>query len=252
MEAQAYQKMAQEQTEHWWFKARREILEQALFSLNLTPDSKILEAGCGPGGNLNLLAKFGDVSAVEMDDFARNFARKHTPNLPILKGWLPDNMPFPDKSFDLICLFDVLEHIENDKEALVKLGQLLKEGGKIILSIPAFQWLYGPHDKAHHHFRRYNEKEIRYKAHDAGLKVNYLNFFNSFLFPLVLLSRLMDKLAPNKNSLSARQPSVLSNRFFYRIFRLEKRRVMKKKFMFGASLLVILELNTTQPNLLKK
>lgn len=244
MEAQAYQKMAQEQEDHWWFKARREIIEQALFSLNLPSGCQILETGCGPGGNLEMLGKFGKVTAVEMDDFARNFAKKHSPDTSIVKGWLPDNMPFPDKTFDLICLFDVLEHIENDQEALNKLKFLLKKEGKIILSVPAFQWMYGSHDKMHHHFRRYNVKELTNIAQSAGLRVIHMNFFNVYLFPLVLLSRLVDKIIPKTKSLSARQPSLLSNRFFYWLFRKEKSKIMTKKFPFGASLIAILEIDT--------
>ena len=109
MREDIYHDMAKQQETHWWFKARREILHTILKKYIPTKRADILEIGCGTGGNLLMLKKFGRVSAMEMDKFASDYASKTT-GIAVKKGWLPDNIPF-QKKFDVICMFDVLEHI---------------------------------------------------------------------------------------------------------------------------------------------
>ena len=180
MNPAAYIEMAETESRHWWFLGRRAILSRVIANLALPQNSKILEVGCGTGGNLKMLAKFGEVSALEMDATAREIAAKKTNNLyDIRAGFCPDDIPFNDQQFDLICMFDVLEHIEKDDETLTSLKKLLNKNGRILITVPAYQWLYGPHDEFLHHKRRYSAGELREKFSIAGLhpiklRINYL------------------------------------------------------------------------------
>ena len=128
-----------------------------------------MEAGCGTGGNLQLLASFGDIAAFELDEEARRIAASKMP-IDIAEGALPDRIPFPGKSFDVIGAFDVIEHVEKDVESMAALGARLAPGGRLIITVPAFSWLWSPHDETHHHFRRYTRSEMHGKLLAAGLQ----------------------------------------------------------------------------------
>ena len=109
-----------------------------------------------------MLAEFGEISALEMDSNARAIASKKTNNLyDIRAGYCPDEIPFRDQRFDLICMFDVLEHIEHDTETLMAIKKLLTKHGRILITVPAYQWLYGAHDEFLHHKRRYSANQLK-------------------------------------------------------------------------------------------
>ena len=115
MDPEAYIEMDKTESMHWWFTGRRAILSNILSGLNLPINAEILEIGCGTGGNLQMLAEHGEVSALEIDTNARQIASEKTNNAFNIKaGCCPDEIPFEPQSFDLICLFDELEHIDQD------------------------------------------------------------------------------------------------------------------------------------------
>jgi len=242
MNPEAYLEMAETEARHWWFLGRRAILAKMIGSLNLPQNSKILEVGCGTGGNLQMLATFGEVSALEMDATARAIAAKKTNNLyDIRAGFCPDNIPFHEQQFDLICMFDVLEHIEKDTETLISIKQLLKKNGRILLSVPAYQWLYGPHDEFLHHKRRYSAKELRKKFVASGFQPLKISYFNTFLFPLAAIVRLKDKIIGNRSATGTGVPPVLINNIFSCIFSTERFLLERFNLPFGVSLLCILQ-----------
>ena len=185
MDPLIYQKMAHEQETHWWFKARREIISSVVATMGLTKNSRILEIGCGPGGSLKMLEKFGRIEAVEKDDFSRAYAQYST-GVKVVKGSLPDDIANIEKKFDLVCLFDVPEHIEQDIQALAAVRKLLKDNGCALITVPAYQWLYGQHDKCHHHFRRYSKLALLEKSKYAILFTKRIGYFNCLLFPFLV------------------------------------------------------------------
>ncbi|NIP88834.1 MAG: class I SAM-dependent methyltransferase, partial [Gammaproteobacteria bacterium] len=117
MDRNVYLRMSEQDRAHWWFVARRKILADQISTLGLAPDARILEAGCGPGGNLEMLSKFGDLTAFELDDEARQVASARS-GIQVEPGALPDQIAYPTESFDLVAAFDVVEHIERDRESV--------------------------------------------------------------------------------------------------------------------------------------
>src|SRR5512145_2175825 len=186
MDRVIYERMAATQQVHWWFAGRRAILNRLLPTLRLPPESRILEVGCGTGGNIAVLRKFGSVKAVELDSFARDHVRAAM-KIEVAPGSLPDDLPYADRKFDLICLFDVLEHVERDQEALRNLRERLAPNGLLIITVPAYQWLYSSHDAQHHHYRRYTAGQLPAIAMAAGLRPTRVGYCNTVLFPLALL-----------------------------------------------------------------
>jgi SAM-dependent methyltransferase len=192
LEADAYRQMADTEDRHWWFAARRRILRRSIRRLGLPSGARILEIGAGTGGNLAMLSGFGTVTAVEESAEARNFALEKT-GIAMLSGNLPGGLPrFPGK-FDLVCLFDVLEHIEDDLASLAAIRALLNEGGRLVLTVPAYQWLWSRHDEILHHKRRYIRKTLLAVAARAGLKPVRVSHFNFLLLPLLVAGRIFDR-----------------------------------------------------------
>ena len=240
MEIEVYERMAAEQEKHWWFRARREILSFLLKQLEPGDNARILEIGCGTGGNLRMLTTFGDVSAVEKDKNAREFARELT-GINVLEGELPGALKEFDSKFDLICLFDVLEHIDEDIEAMVRVKELLSNEGSIIMTVPAYQWLYGTHDREHHHFRRYIKSDIAQLSSKAGLEVSKISYFNTLLFPIVVLARMVDKFRDHDRSIGSAVPMGIINELLYQVFRLEKILLKYTVLPYGASIYSVLK-----------
>lgn len=244
MSPDAYIEMAATETEHWWFVARRKILEDTLRSMELPADAQILEVGSGTGGNLDMLSQFGSVSALEMDEAARQFAREKTAgNIDIKEGVCPNDMPFQDRKFDLICLFDVLEHIDEDTETLAVLKTMLTPTGKILVTVPAYQWMWSAHDAYLHHHRRYSATEFKSKAARAELNVKRLSHFNTLLLPLAILVRLKDRIIKRSTPTGGAVPIGPLNRLFTIIFRSESALLSRMNLPAGLSLMGILEAN---------
>lgn len=244
MDREAYRQMRALQASHWWFRARRDIIATLIGGLRLPPSAQILEAGAGPGGNRAMLATFGDVSAFEMDAEARGIFQEVT-GVACHDGYLPDANPFQDAaSFDLVVALDVLEHIDDDTGSLRSLATTLRDGGRILLTVPAYQWMFSQHDAFHHHKRRYTLGQLATVADQAGLTLVRGGYFNTLLFPLVALVRLASKLSfgPSKTDMALPAPWI--NRMLERIFASERHVVSWGGFPFGTSIFAVLRTKT--------
>lgn len=241
MSPEAYWEMADTEGRHWWFSGRRAILAHLISSFDLPTNTKILEIGSGTGGNLQMLSSFGHVSALEMDATARLIAMKKTDGrFDIRLGACPEDIPFASEKFDLICLFDVLEHIDQDVETLIAVKRLLAAGGRVLVTVPAHRWLWSAHDEFLHHKRRYSATEFRQKIAVSELQPLRISYFNTILFPFVALVRLKDKLLDNMSASGSGMPPIPINSLFTIIFSSERFLLEKINLPFGVSLLGVL------------
>lgn len=237
MNPEAYVNMRKTEAIHWWFKARREIISSTIKKLELPDDAEILEIGCGTGGNLSMLSAFGNVSAIEKDSSAISFAQQKTGNkYDIRYGSCPTEIPFTSKKFDLICMLDVLEHIKDDQETIHTLKKLLKKNGYFLLTVPAYSWLWGAHDKFLHHYRRYTLKDINQLA-IPELQMIKISYFNTLLFPIVVAVRLKEKIFNASKASGEEVPSGFLNYILNIIFRSEKHLLNRFSLPFGVSII---------------
>jgi SAM-dependent methyltransferase len=239
MEAQVYERMAELDSDHWWFVARRDILERLIERVVQPPkNARILEIGCGTGHNLSMLSKFGRVEATEMDATARSLASKRL-GRAVTDAALPDLSDWPTDHFDLVALLDVLEHVPDDRSALAAIYERLKPGGKLLVTVPANKWMWSAHDVAHHHHRRYAKDELRRVARECGFEVDLLSPFNSLLFPLIAGVRAAGKLTGRETADDAMPPRPV-NAVLKAVFGLESGLIGRVPLPFGVSLVAIL------------
>ena len=157
---------------------------------------------------------------------------------------MPDELPFLDQKFDLIVLLDVLEHIEDDKQSLIELSKLLNPNGKILITVPAMQWLWSKHDVNHHHYRRYTKSSLQEVAKSADLLVVSNNYFNFILFPLAVIKRFSDRWMNRENESVEKTPPKIINRVFCILFGLERHIVTRISMPVGLSLCMVLSKET--------
>lgn len=238
MERAIYDRMRDLQRDHWWFAARREILASEIGRLPLPRPARILEVGCGPGGNLDLLKQFGDVRAIEPDAESRAYAATHA-DVPVDGGLLPDGLPDLGEPFDMICAFDVIEHVDDDAGAVAALAARLKPGGFLVTTVPANAWMWSEHDARHHHKRRYALPD--YRRLFEGLRIHRATHFNSLLFPPIAAVRIAKSAAGMRGGDDEAMPSPALNGVLKRVFAAETRILRATDLPFGVSILLIAE-----------
>ena len=243
MDESAYDEMAKLEESYWWFVARRKIIEMLVMRLSQGKKMRILEVGCGTGGNLKMLAKHGQGIAMEMNETAMGYAKKKEVfEFEIRQGSLPENLNLDSEDkFELICLLDVLEHIREDKYSLEKLAKHVENDGSILVTVPSFQWLWSEHDNVNHHQRRYSRTSLEALFTSAGFRVVYMSYFNSLLFPLALIERFFSRLKRHSHTTEIPEISKISNSFLKEVFQLESYMLRKMRFPIGLSIIAIIQ-----------
>ena len=238
MERLVYDQMAKLDEQHWWYRARREVLEALIRRVARPPgDARILEIGCGTGHNFAMLSSFGHVDALELDEEVRHFAEKRL-GREIMSSPLPELSAVPLRHYDLIGAFDVIEHVDDDRAALKAIAGRLKPGGKFIMTVPAHAWMWSAHDVVNHHKRRYSRRALRQLIEGSPLRLESLGYFNSLLFPAAVAERLASK-ARGKEDIDVALPPAPLNRALERTFAAERHLIGRVPLPPGLSLYAV-------------
>jgi SAM-dependent methyltransferase len=220
---------------HWWFVARRRILLGVL-ERNLDPKGglQILDAGCGGGATMESLRRYGSVRGIEISEEAVEYNRERGREVSL--GSV-ERMPFADNSFDLALALDVIEHLPDDLPALRELFRTLRPGGSLLVTVPALRMLWSAHDVANGHYRRYTLGELRGQVETVGFEVVSATYFNTLLFPLILVFRWFRRLRPKSIASDLTEVPRPLNTLLTEVFSLEKLFVGRIKLPFGVSAL---------------
>ncbi len=241
---------------HWWFVVRLEILKQELQKITVLEDNKtnkrkILNIGIATGKTSEMLSEFGDVTSVEYDAVCAEFVRKKL-GIEVIEGSILE-LPFEANSFDWVCAFDVVEHVEDDKKAISEMNRVCKEKGKICITVPAFQSLWSYHDEVNQHFKRYKMNEIvklfDLQSDNPNFEVLRKTYFNSFLFIPIWLFRKLNFLIPQQfirkgagSDFEIYKENHFLDSILKGVFRVEKKLFHKNiSFPFGVSLLFFVQ-----------
>jgi SAM-dependent methyltransferase len=225
---------------HWWYRGRRRVLKAVLERWPLEPDARILDAGCGSGRNMVDLARYGKVTGIELSPTSAAIARERALG-DIVEGSVTQ-LPFADDSFDLSVCLDVIEHLADDVEALKELRRVTAPGGSLLVTVPAYQWLWSSHDELNHHHRRYNRATLLAASEAAGWQCTMSTHFNSLLLPAAVALRALDRVNPKatKSSLDLWVPPAPLNWLLRQPLQLEARVIGRgRSIPVGLSLLAV-------------
>jgi 2-polyprenyl-3-methyl-5-hydroxy-6-metoxy-1,4-benzoquinol methylase len=261
MDSKLYDELWRVEQEHWWFRARRDIvwsLVQRYLGARgwglVTRDAKesyspqppassprlhICELGCGTGGNLVSVADQHDVVGVECSPWALAYARQRLGER-IIRGRLPDEVDLPSNSFDVVLLTDVLEHVEDDARSAATAMRLLRPGGIVVATVPAYQWLYTARDAQHHHFRRYSKQRFESLWSSNDCQTLLLSYYNSILFPIAVAARVTSKLRQSDGSGDLSVPHWAINSALTGVMRCERNVLGRAPLPFGLSLITVI------------
>jgi SAM-dependent methyltransferase len=242
MEQDFYSRYFELEDRHWWFVGRREIFLRTLdrhFRPRAPDDARLLDVGCGTGTMLGYLSRYGRAQGVDASHEAVGFCRERGVDGVIHADGVP--LPFDDSSFDLVTALDVVEHVDRDDELLAELRRITKPGGMLLVSVPAFRFLWGPQDEISHHKRRYTAPELRERIVAAGWSIDRLTYFNTLLFPPIAAIRLLRRDRPDKplrSDFELTKPGR-ANALLARAFSFEAPLVDRFDLPFGVSLLAV-------------
>lgn len=244
MDRSAYETFRELEHSHFWFVSRRRIFFAELDrAFSEATGHRVLEIGCGAGGMLGPLERYGDVHGLDIDHEFTAFCKSRGFERVLCGSGY--ELPYADASFDLVCLFDTIEHIPDDEQTLREVARVLRPGGAVFVSVPAYQWLWSHNDKTAHHFRRYTKSGLQGVMRRAGLVPTRASYFNMFLLPLivpsVLWQKLMDRLGrlpTGYNNMSVKLAPWL-NKLFTGVMSSERHLLKWLSFPMGHSIFAL-------------
>ncbi len=242
MKKTEYARMAEHEANYWWHVGRLRIIETSIMRFaTKRRNLKILNVGCGTGGTIDMLEQFGTVDNVDVSDDAIAFMKQRGyKRIKKVKGI---KLPFKDKAYDIVAAFDVLEHIKDDSAALKEWKRVLKDDGAVILTVPAYSWLWSDHDVSLHHFRRYTVGRLKSVVAIAGLKAVKRSYAIVFSLPMVVGFRFLNKLLGRKTDSETSYVPVpdFINSLFIKILFIEAWLHRYIRFWFGTSVIATLK-----------
>ncbi len=231
MNSEAYEFIESNEDSHWWFQARQNIIKMFLVQNRAHYDT-VLDIGCGSG---HFLRNIKDISSTRygIDEHSYSTA-DHT-----VRQGDARNLPFGADSMDLITMLDVLEHIPESDAALREVHRVIRKDGLFLLTVPAFQFLYSPHDSKNNHVKRYCKKDLCAQLTKNGFQILRCSYFNTWLFPIEATVRLVEKALGHEMGVSTGGGHLYANRILFNIFDSEKKVLVNHDFPYGLSLLAV-------------
>ncbi|HEY3332836.1 MAG TPA: methyltransferase domain-containing protein [Capsulimonadaceae bacterium] len=245
MNLEEYERMFTLEDSYWWFIGRRNLIATLLGDLKLPTNIDILDIGCGTGAMLDQLDTFGEVTGADFSPEALSFCRQRGKRMGkeyrLVRADVR-SLPFADDSFDVVTAMDIIEHIDRDKDAMAEILRVLKPGGRLLATVPAYMSLWSEHDDALHHHRRYTAHSFRDLARRAGFMVDKLSYTVSSLLPVVWFVRTVNRLKASKGSAPKADvgplPSLV-NKLLLRIVNNETQIVRRSSLPCGVTVVAI-------------
>lgn len=235
-----YAEMYKLESFYWWFVARRRLLD-ALVTVIARECKRptILDVGCGTGINLSVLGKHGDTFGSDASEEALHFSKSR--GIDVLVRSQVESLPFAASTFDLVTALDMLEHVDDDLGALDELSRVTREKGVLLITVPAYGFLWSEHDEALHHRRRYAASELRNKLTNAGFEVERITYYIAFLFFPILFMRFVQSVT--RTSIHAKTSHVILpgwlNSLLIAILGFERFLLRWVNFPFGVSIVCL-------------
>jgi SAM-dependent methyltransferase len=236
MNVDEYPRMRQAEDHYWWFVSRRR-LALALLDRYGPGAKRVLDVGSGTGALLGALQARGWAAGLDFSPLAVQFCQER--NLSNLMVGNAERIPIRPASLDAVVSLDTLEHVRDHVSAVEGIAKSLRPGGVLVLNVPAFRWLWGPHDVALMHHRRYTKREVRALLEGHGLRLEKLSYSVFLLFPLVVLIRFLDKFRWGPAKVSLPRVSGFSNRLLVKLQDIEARWIVAGSLPWGSSVVAV-------------
>ena len=240
-----------EEDDHWWFASRTLVINTLMHQvLPRTNGLKLLDVGCGAGNMIHHLSRYGGVKGLEVD--ARPVAAARLRGYDVDLFDAQDPFPFEDETFDVVSTLDVIGHVDDDLAVLKESFRVLKKGGHMVVTVPAFMFLWSHNDDINAHKRRYTANELEGKMKEVGFKINRLSYNNFFVFPLaaplIMLRRGNNEpelashhLQEEEYQVEMEPASPMVNKVLGTVGKVEAQLIKAINLPFGTSLIAIAE-----------
>ncbi|MBC8145306.1 MAG: class I SAM-dependent methyltransferase [bacterium] len=183
MDESVYHLHYEQEEKHWWFAARSIIVRRIIEKYgNLRPGDTILDIGCGTGAILKELSRTYSVVGIDMSPLAVQYSKKR--GLKDVFEMPVEDFPTDKYNVKAALLLDVIEHIDDDLAVLKRAREIVGRDGRVIVTVPAYMWMWSAHDVLHHHKRRYSKRQLRDVLDQAGLEPVKFTYYNTLLFPV--------------------------------------------------------------------
>ncbi len=221
---------------HWWHRGRRRIIESFVREICksfVDRRPRILDVGCGTGGNLSLLSQFGDAEGVDVSPDALDFCRER--GLENVTLGAAEELPYEEGRFDLVTALDVIEHLDDDVAGLREIRRVLKPDGRLLIFVPTFMFLWGVQDDVSHHRLRYRLPALRRAVEEAGFEIERATYANITFFLPILFARQLMRLTGIKTASENNINVSALNGIFTAIFGAESKVLRHLNLPFGVS-----------------
>jgi SAM-dependent methyltransferase len=190
-----FDRMFELEETHWWYRGRRSLVRDALDRF-AAPDRplRILDLACATGGSIRFLSDYGSIRGVDISEETIRLCSARGIDTIVRGDAL--KLPFADGAFDVVLALDAFEHFEDDKAAMAEVHRVMRKGGVLVATVPAFMALWSPHDEAYHHYRRYRKPELQGRLEAVGFHTERMSYSSMLLFLPVLLLRRLRSLRP--------------------------------------------------------